>query len=104
MTTIPTQKTLPIGKKNDEGKLRLDLIEPQFIEDVGAALTVGANIYGENSWQNVPNAENRYYAATMRHLMAWRKGEKTDPESGLSHLAHVAANTMFLLHFEQESK
>lgn len=90
------------GVKHDEGKNRLDLIEPEFIEGVGKVLTFGAEKYGPNNWQNVDDAENRYYAAALRHLLAWRKGEKVDSESGLSHLDHVATNIMFLQHFERE--
>ena len=91
------------GRKDDQEKNRLDLIEPEFIEGVGKVLTFGADKYEPNNWQKVEDAENRYYAAAMRHLMAWRKGEKTDPESGLSHLYHVACNIMFLQHFEREA-
>lgn len=90
------------GRKDDQGKNRLDLIEPEFIEGVGKVLTFGAEKYEENSWQKVDNAENRYYAAAMRHLLAWRRGEKIDPESGLNHLDHVACNIMFLQHFDKE--
>lgn len=90
------------GRKDDQGKNRLDLIEPEFIEGVGEVLTFGAEKYGPNNWQNVDDAENRYYAAAMRHLLAWRKGEKIDPESGLNHLDHVATNIMFLQHFDRE--
>lgn len=92
----------PTGMKNDQGKNRLDLIEPAFIESVGAVLTFGAEKYEPNNWQKVEDAKNRYYAAAMRHLLAWRKGEKTDPESGLSHLDHLACNVMFLQHFDRE--
>lgn len=92
----------PVGRKDDQDKIRLDLIEPEFIEGIGNVLTKGAQKYSENSWQNVENAENRYYAAALRHLMAYRRGEEADPESGLSHLEHVACNIMFLLHFERE--
>lgn len=88
------------GKKNDEGKLRYDLLDPEFEEQVVKALTYGAKEYGPNNWQNLEDPINRYYAALRRHLAAWRKGEKVDPKSGLNHLAHVAANVMFLLHFE----
>lgn len=101
---FPSTLNNNIGKKNDEGKNRLDLIEPQFIEEVGKVLTFGAEQYGANNWQKVENAEDRYYAAAMRHLLTWRRGEKNDPDSGLSHLAHVATNMMFLLHFEEETK
>lgn len=92
----------PTGMKNDQEKNRLDLIEPEFIESVGAVLTFGAKKYEPNNWQKVEDAKNRYYAAAMRHLLAWRKGEKTDPESGLSHLDHLACNVMFLQHFDRE--
>ena len=92
------------GRKDDKEKNRLDLIEPEFIEGIGEVLTFGADKYEPNNWQNVEDAKNRYYAAALRHLMAWRKGEKTDPESGFSPLDHVACNIMFLKHFEREEK
>ena len=105
MTTINNNNStnFKLGVKHDEHKNHLDLIEPEFIEGVGEVLTFGAEKYKENSWQNVENGENRYYGAAMRHLLAYRKGEKLDPESGLSHLYHVACNTMFLAHWEREN-
>ncbi|MBP3622001.1 MAG: hypothetical protein J6J16_09605 [Lachnospiraceae bacterium] len=99
MTANTVQKT---GVKHDEHKNRLDLIEPEFIEGVGEVLTFGAEKYEPNSWQKVEDAENRYYAALFRHLMAYKRGETVDQESGLSHLKHIACNAMFLLHFEEE--
>lgn len=98
--TKPNQSTT--GRKDDQEKNRLDLIEPEFIEGIGKVLTFGADKYEPNNWQKVEGAEDRYYAAALRHLMAWRKGEKEDPESGLSHLDHVACNIMFLQYFERE--
>ena len=99
--TKPSQFTS--GQKDDKEKNRLDLIEPEFIEGVGKVLTFGANKYEPNNWQKVEDAKDRYYAAALRHLIAWRKGEKTDSESGISHLDHVACNIMFLQHFEREA-
>lgn len=90
------------GMKFDNGKNRLDLVEPEFIENVGKVLTFGAEKYEPNNWQKVEDPVNRYYAATLRHLLAWRRGEKIDPESGLNHLSHVATNIMFLMHFDKE--
>lgn len=95
--------TINPGRKDDQEKNRLDLVEPEFIESVGKVLTFGAKKYEPNNWQGVEDAEDRYYAAAMRHLMAYRRGEQIDPESGLSHLEHVACNIMFLLHFEREA-
>lgn len=99
-----TKNNFGPGVKHDEGKNRLDLIEPEFIEGIGEILTFGAAKYEPNNWQNVDDAQNRYYAAAMRHLLAWRKGEKVDPESGKSHLYHVACNMMFLTHWERENE
>ena len=104
VTNLKTESSFTAGQKLDKEKNRLDLIEPEFIEGVGKVLTFGANKYEPNNWQKVENAEDRYYAAALRHLMAWRRGEKTDPESGISHLDHVACNIMFLQHFEREEK
>lgn len=92
------------GMKFDDDKVRLDLIDPEFIEGVGLVLTFGAKKYGPNNWQDVEDAVNRYYAATLRHLMAYRSGDVNDAESGISHLFHAACNLMFLAHFERENK
>ena len=89
------------GLKYDIGKLQWDILPIDCVEDVVKILTFGAEKYGANNWQNVENGEDRYYAALMRHLAASRQGEKTDPESGLSHLAHVACNVVFLMWLEK---
>ena len=48
----------------------------------------------------VPDAIDRYFDAHMRHMVAWRKGEALDPESGRHHLAHAGCNVIFLLYLE----
>lgn len=35
----------------------------------------------------------------LRHVFAFKEGENTDPESGLSHLGHAACNIMFLTYY-----
>jgi hypothetical protein len=35
----------------------------------------------------------------MRHMLAFHDGEDDDPKSGLSHVAHAAAQMIFLLEF-----
>lgn len=90
--------------KYDGDKVRLDLVEPDFILGVGRALTYGANKYEAESWKTVKNRRNRYYGALMRHLMAWRKGELIAADSGIAHLEHASANLMFLQHFDKENE
>jgi len=85
------------GKKYDDGKLRWDLLPMKPIECVVKILTFGASKYGSNNWQKLKNFDDRYYAAMMRHMSAWKQGEKLDPESGLPHLAHAMCCVMFLL-------
>lgn len=90
------------GVKDDGAKIRLDLVPPELIEEVGKVLTFGAAKYTPNGWQTVPNGEERYYAALLRHLIAYKRGEINDPESGLPHLSHVATNVAFLIWLEKE--
>ena len=82
-------------------KERWDLLPIDCIEDVVKILTFGSEKYGPNNWMDVEDANNRYYAALMRHLAANRKGELIDEESGLPHLAHAMCNVVFLLWLEK---
>lgn len=91
-------------KKFDNEKLRWDLLDYEFIEKIVEVLTFGAKKYSENSWQSVPNAKERYFAALLRHIVAWRKGEIKDKESNIEHLAHAVCNLMFLYFFDKEEK
>lgn len=90
--------------KYDAGKLRFDLVLPEFEEAIADVLTLGVEKYEEDSWKEVENGMNRYYAALRRHINAWRKGEKLDPESGKPHLANAACNIMFLMYLDEENK
>lgn len=92
------------GLKYDKDKNRLDLVQPEFIEAVGKVLTFGARKYKANSWQQVEQGIDRYYAATLRHLLAWRSGEIFDPESKLPHLFHIACNIMFLIYLTKHER
>lgn len=90
------------GKKFDNGKTPYELIDWKAIEELAEILQFGANKYGPNNWQQLDNAPDRYFSATMRHLLAYRSGESVDPETGRSHLAHLLCNVMFLRHFERK--
>ncbi len=87
------------GKKFDQDKARFDLIDPKFEEEIAQVLEFGARKYAPNSWQEVPDAFNRYTAAMRRHLCAIQKGELIDADSGLPHHAHMACNAMFISYF-----
>ena len=88
------------GEKFDQGKPRWDLLPWDQVEDIVKVLTMGAKKYSDDNWQEVPDAKRRYFAAALRHLTAWKRGELTDPESGLPHLAHAACSLLFLGWFD----
>ncbi len=61
------------------------------------AIEYGANKYCPWGWLDTPMAWTDLLDATQRHLDAWGEGQDADPESGVCHLHHVAANVGFLL-------
>ena len=86
-----------ISKKYDGGKNRWDLLPVECVEEIVSVLTHGSKKYADNGWQSLPNLQNRYYAAALRHIVAWRKGTKMDHESKLHHLAHACACLIFCM-------
>lgn len=91
------------GKKYDEGKIMVDLLVPEFLEDVARVMTMGAQKYGIENWKQGLD-KRRILAALYRHLLAYHKGETYDPESKFSHLSHIACNTMFLFWYDEVRK
>lgn len=95
------------GKKYDTDKNHMGLMCENFsraLWEVGKVSTFGANKYGVNSWQNLSNPKERYMDALCRHLFQHLQGNKVDNESGLSHLSHLAWNSLCLLEFELKGK
>lgn len=99
----PVEPVEPLGAKYDAGKPRVDLLIdgcPMALESISQVLTFGAKKYADHNWQHVPDGEKRYKAAMMRHVLASSRGEKTDSETGISHLAHAACCILFMLELE----
>lgn len=88
------------GAKDDSGKNRVALVLGGFSRGLLAMSkvgTFGANKYTANGWISVKDGINRYEDAMLRHWLAYKGGEKNDPESGLPHLAHCAWNVLAVL-------
>lgn len=88
------------GLKFDADKTPYHLMPPDALEAINKVLAFGAKKYGAHNWKSVTEPEARYYSAAMRHMQAWLKGEHSDIESGLPHLAHAACCLVFLLERE----
>lgn len=88
------------GMKYDEGKPNLSLVFGGFskaLQDVGHVGTFGAHKYTPNGWREVPDLEERYMSALLRHTMSTLDSEPFDKETGRHHLAHVAWNALAIL-------
>ena len=102
--TFAPSETDPLGKeasesgaKLDAGKNRLGLVLLSFsrsLQEVGKVGTYGANKYSDNGWIEVPNGQQRYTDALLRHLMREADGETLDRDTQLHHAAHAAWNAL----------
>lgn len=86
------------GRKNDQNKLRYDLIPPQALEEIVKVYTMGAQKYEARNWEN-GIAWSRIYSAMMRHLQAWFAGEDLDQDNGQHHISSVGWGALALLHY-----
>ena len=89
----------PNDPKGAAGALKtpLGLIPSYAMEQTAWVHKLGSDKYGETNWRKTGVCASTYVNAIMRHLNAWRDGETLDPESGISHLAHVACSCNILL-------
>lgn len=90
------------GVKYDDEKPRMHLLPPKATIEVAKVLTFGAQKYDEQNWRKLENLQNRYTSGALRHIFAHMDGEKLDPESGISHLAHALCCLLFKLEIELE--
>lgn len=97
--TKVTEENQSGGRKDDQGKLRYDLIPPEATDALAWILMSGASKYGDRNWEQGMRW-GRPFAALMRHMWAWWRSEHTDPETGKSHLWHALACLAFLITFE----
>ena len=82
-------------RDTDIGKPHPEYISPFATERLAVVLAEGARKYGPyNYMKGIP--ASRIMASLHRHLMQYQQGNGQE-----DHLAHLAANVMFLLHVEE---
>ena len=87
--------------KDTAGDLWTDLmccLPSDIMKEAAQVFTYGADKYAQWNWckgmsWNIP------LGCMLRHFLAAAGGERNDPESGLSHLAHAACNIIMLYYF-----
>ena len=99
---IASQTATSGGRKFAGGKTQFGLIPPFALQEFADVLTYGATKYEPDNWKHVPDARRRYFNAAMRHMWAWKRLEKTDPETGLHHMAHAMCCLSFIIDIEMD--
>jgi len=88
------------GRKDDAGKLRMELIPVKPWQELARVYSIGAKKYGDRNWER-GIAWSRIYGAMMRHAVAWWGRERHDPQDGQHHLASVAWCALALIELER---
>jgi len=79
-------------------KPRIDLISPYAQERIGEWLRLGAKKYAERNWEKgIPFS--RCIASLERHIQSYKKGKTNE-----DHLAAIAVNAQFIMHYEEMIK
>lgn len=91
------------GVKHDEGKVPYHLVSIDALEGMTEILQFGAAKYEDRNWEK-GMSWSRPFAACLRHLFAWWRGEDLDPETGKSHLDHAACCVHFLSHYVKSKR
>lgn len=97
------QQMIKEGTKHDSGKVGVHLLPPDPLIEIAKVLDFGAKKYDPYNWSKGIKY-SRLYGALLRHMWAWWKGESSDSETGLSHLAHAGCCLLFLLQYETTRK
>ena len=89
----------PGGLRHDTGKVRLDLLPPEWIWGLGQVMTAGAAKYEARNWEK-GMAWSKVLGPMLRHVYKWMSGEMYDVETGCHHLAMVAWNALALMSYQ----
>lgn len=92
--------SIPVGseaKHLDTGKTALQYVLVfKGLDEVAKVGEFGAKKYGQFNYK-AGASYMRFLGSCTRHLAAFIRGEDTDAESGLSHLAHLVFDALMLL-------
>ena len=95
------------GVKNDTNKTQWWFFDNfwKYLKEVVEVLEFGNSKYPSEdgaNWKRVEGGRRRYNDALFRHVLSYRSGEKIDPESNKSHLAHTITNALFLMWLDDQ--
>lgn len=89
---METKENPKLIQARKEGKAPLEYLVTSVWPEDAVVHKHGADKYGRLNWRVDPILYSTYKAAMLRHMVAFfDKGEDIDPDSGVSHLAHIRA-------------
>jgi hypothetical protein len=100
------EKKLKGPVKFDSQKIRLELIPPLPMLEVGKVYTSGSEKYDDWNWDQEPGFNySRVIGAMERHLNKWKSGIDCDPTNvfngeAINHLASVTWCALTLMHYQ----
>lgn len=100
MTEVRITDPTTGGQKGSKPE-RYDLIPSEALSEVARLYGFGAGKYADHNWRR-GYKWSLSFAACMRHLWAFWRGETYDPETGLHHCASAAFHCLSLITFTTE--
>ena len=88
------------GTKFDQGKAPMEMLPPELLHYTALVYKKGAEKYGLHNFY-LGMDWGRLIGALYRHTTLFNQGENDDKETGLPHLAHIAATAGILLVYQE---
>ena len=85
-------------------RMQLHLVPDGPLAHVATAFFEGATKYGAYNWRVAGVRASTYISALRRHVGKWWNGERTDPKTGVHHLANATACLLILIDAEIQDK
>lgn len=83
------------GGEKGQKDIQLHCLPWEALQELGRVYAFGSQKYADYNMRRGYDF-SLSFDAMQRHLWAWWAGEEVDPESGLSHMAHVAWHALTL--------
>ena len=95
------------GKRMNKGKLRMDLLPPEWLVALADVMTQGSKKYDPRNWEEGMSWSSMI-GCTMRHMAKFQAGERYDGDgfdiaagtTGCHHLAMAAWNILALMTYD----
>lgn len=90
------------GKGDLSAKPHLAYLDPHLEYEMGMGMRFGAGKHGWNNHRQLGvEASQHILDSLKRHLNAYLRGERIDPESGVHHLACLMNNANFIYRLDR---